>query len=294
MAEVGLLFSLTERMVSMLRIPEMSHVAPSLLRQGFVRIQNYDGRATRLLQESFSALIAIYGVEKLRNFTYEIEKRPDGKFEPDDGFLDVGGVSGGGIVKDKKRMFHFRANLFSYIEYTTARYKFDDAFCRDLNKFLQLCQVVYQYHRDIAQILLRESDKVLCLESSFEEAFVQSLQFPASTSRSVLRLLDYPAHGGEIKAKVHYDRSFLTLHAGDVGGELFIRHRDGSEEVVSPQEGEIIAFWGMKAQIFGMKSKHLICPVAHGVRGKPQEVRKAIVSFWHINEVLFDAPKVLY
>ncbi len=272
----------------------MSHVAQSLLRHGFVRIQNYDDRVTYRVQEKLSALIATYGVEKLRHFSYALEKRPDAKFEPDDGFLDVGNGEYAGMQKDRKRMFHFRPNVFSYIEYTSAQYGFDNAFCDDMRKFLQVSQIAYQYHRDIAQILLRAFDKEVLPERSFEEAFVQCLQFPISTSRSVLRVLDYPAHCSKIKAKVHYDRSFLTLHAGDMGGKLFVRHPDGFEEIISPQRAEVIAFWGAKAEILGMHNNLRIRPVAHGVRGEPDEVRKAIVSFWHINEVLWDAPKVLF
>ncbi len=282
----------------MLQRLELLQAAEQLHAQSFAVINAYDDRQSSELQEKLSYLIETYGFDLLSQFSYAIEERPDGSFEPDDGFLDVGGnksVNAYGHEKDRKRIFHFRPALSLLIPgQLHSSFDYGERFRADLIEFLRLSEKVYLHHQSIARRLTQAFDSLGVVPCSFEREIDKALRDPIATSRSVLRLLDYPPYENEVKAKVHFDKSCLTLHAGDIGGELFARLPNGEERAISPRKGQMIVFWGVKARVLVSKHGHVLSPLAHGVRGKPNEVRKAVVSFWHTNEVLWDAPKVMF
>ncbi len=272
---------------------DMKRAAEVLRDRGFVIIPGYESQCSVTVQKYFSEFLGRWSPEMLRNFTFCVEDRLDGTCDADDGFLDLSG-SHRKLHKDVKQLFHYRPELW---ELTAQKLKvggYPIGLYFEVVELLRRCQHVYGYHSSIASALLQAFDSLEVVSCSLHDALQESLKKPGVTSRAVLRLLDYPPQKGTVRAGVHFDRSALTLHAGDEGGVLYVRHPDGSEEDVSPKEGEILAFLGEKARILTQDGANVLQPVAHGSRAEDGERRRAVVSFWHFNEVLWDAPEVPY
>lgn len=280
-----------------LYLSDLQGAAEALSVQGYVIIPGYDNSLSVSAQDYFSEFLKRWSLDELRTLTRTHEERPDGKYEPDDGFIDWAGTvtqSSNGFQKDVKRMFHYRPDFWKMFLGCMSMNMPQKSFSIETRFLLQKCQSLFVYHMQIALALLVAFDRLQIIPGSFAHAFQECLEYPVATSRSLVRLIDYPSQIGTERARVHFDRSFLTLHAGDEGGELFVRHEDGTEVVVSPKPGEILAFWGAKATLHTKDCAHVLSPVAHGARGAQNSTRRAVVSFWHINHVLWDAPKVPY
>ena len=95
-------------------------------------------------------------------------------------------------------------------------------------------------------------------------------------SVSTLRFLSYPDVKEQKGASPHFDRSFITMHLGDTGGNLLIENKQGHWEQASPPQGSALVFFGVKVlELTGGKLK----PSNHKsttVRGKE---RTAAVMF---------------
>ena len=102
---------------------------------------------------------------------------------------------------------------------------------------------------------------------------------------NVTRYLYYLAHTGASTdqlqgAKGHYDRSFLTLHMGDVGGYLTAHLPRGEIIKVSPKRGQLLVFFGVK--VFAV-TRGAIRPLWHGsVIDGSTFTREAGVHFSHV------------
>lgn len=105
-----------------------------------------------------------------------------------------------------------------------------------------------------------------------------------SGGTNTLRGLYYPAATADAKpqtgAKGHFDRSFLTVHLGDEGGDLYAHESAETTEGVrvSPVAGQALVFFGVKAAI---ASNGQIEPLFHSSRTNPGEDRTALVQFLH-------------
>jgi isopenicillin N synthase-like dioxygenase len=95
---------------------------------------------------------------------------------------------------------------------------------------------------------------------------------------STLRVLSYPDVADQKGASAHYDRSFLTMHLGDSGGNLEVFNECREWESASPPQGSVLVFGGVKA--LELTSGRLT-PCYHKsttIRGKE---RTAAVMFIH-------------
>jgi hypothetical protein len=272
-------------------VPDIQNGAFQLRDVGYARIQNCEALYQQNTQNYFSEMIERYGVDALLRFSFECEKRDDKRYEPDDGFLHRNASYSS---KDTKYIFHYRPRLWALIHKRGLEHPYERTIHSDICSFMKLCHETYVLHRDLMVALMDVFDSLNVLPCSLREAVQKSLDYPMPTSRSVLRLLHYPPQREGVCARVHFDRAFLTIHAGGEGGNLFIRHQNGEEEVIVTRQNEVFVFWGAKAKIIAAEHGGVLTPTAHGSCGNKNELRRATVSFWHINKVLFDAPNVLY
>ncbi len=98
----------------MLQVPEMSEAAGQLRSRGYAILKGYKEEDSSDAQRAFTGLLSKWGSETLRNFTFEIDVRKDGRYEPDDGYLDWAvkqSTEDRALLKDVKRMFHYRTGL---------------------------------------------------------------------------------------------------------------------------------------------------------------------------------------
>ncbi|HEU4677315.1 MAG TPA: 2OG-Fe(II) oxygenase family protein [Candidatus Paceibacterota bacterium] len=259
----------------------------ALVRDGFVILTGYDEKPAERARSCFAEVLEVFGAESLRRFQFEHERRPDGVREPDDGFLDWTRETE--LKKDRKFAFHYRPDLRKKMD--AVRWKSGEEAKYCLSRLLNLSAAVYNHHSEIAMAVLTAVDALELMSVCFADELKKALVAPAPTSRSVVRFLYYPESSGNEKAKVHYDRSLLTLHSGDEGGSLFAVS-NGHERVISPRPGELLVFWGSKASRLATKHGAKLKALAHGARAREGEVRQAVVSFWHNNDVLWDAEPV--
>lgn len=147
-----------------------------------------------------------------------------------------------------------------------------EALYYDLFYFLK----VVVLHTQLAVFALRELRPSLA--EQFSKTFTESL--PDSTS--TLRGLWYPASESHRGARGHFDRSFITAHLGDRGGSLFGHREMGTGQAfdISPETGQILLFWGVKALIH---SQGALKPLWHSATTRPDEDRQALVLFGHID-----------
>ena len=266
--------------------------ATELWENGYALIPGYKSVFAQEAQEAYRELIHTGNLERIRLLRFITEYRPDGTPEWDDGFLNwVNDRDNPG--KDTKHVFHWRPDTARNIREILFRNK-DTRLFQLVDAFLSQCTTVHGYHLRIVLNLLEAFDMLGVVQASFLNEFIGSYFNPGATSRAVTRLLYYPETAQSSKAKRHLDRSFITLYGGDTGGSLYGVFPDGSTEIVSPKEGEILVFWGFKAKIFAREHDMQIEPLAHEARTEGGAERQAVVSFFHINRELWDAPPVPY
>jgi isopenicillin N synthase-like dioxygenase len=126
----------------------------------------------------------------------------------------------------------------------------------------------------VGELVKRED---LPIEYALDALVPFRLQRPYSTS--VLRFLRYPDIPGQAGAKDHFDKSFLTIHLGDDGGELYIEDRAGQWVLASPPQGMALVFFGVKALY---ASNGVLTPLRHKATTEPGKVRTAAVLFAHV------------
>lgn len=262
--------------------------AQSLIETGYIVLSGYRSWYSIRAQDEFRDIVECFGPE-LHRLCFMHEARPDGVYEPDDGFVNWVDEKTP-LRKDMKRVFHYRPDLASKIERVSLKNEFHTA----ILKLVGVCRELFLYHQSIVLELAAKIDACHVLPRSIHQALSEAQQCPLPTSRSVLRLIQYQPYSLSERGKLHYDRSLLTLHAGDRGGWLYRLDRDGREVKISPWKNEILVFWGCKARAFECVGSPALEPLAHGSRCVPDGEREAVVSFWHSNEILYDAPSVPY
>jgi hypothetical protein len=267
-----------------------SIVQPSAVQQlcenGYCYITYRQSFSAIEAMQKFSALLEKWNDPMLwRQLTLRLEKRPDGVLEADDGFISP---ESGGMFKELKQLFHYRPSSEAKIV-AALRGVGNEAFFNDVFDLLEKCRNVYSVQLLIVIGVLAEIAKNYPELAPLLRDFETNDVSPVLTGRSVLRLLDYPPEAGMEKTSAHCDRALITFHAGDDGGELYAITRGGKEIVVSPKRGEALLFWGEKAEIATRNLKKGLTPLEHGSRGNIGERRRAVVSFFHTNIVLWDA-----
>jgi len=254
------------------------HAAQELCEAGYAFIPMEAGPISTV-HSQLEYLLHVIPFEQLKKMELQLEPGPDGERDPDDGL-----IFSGEPPKDIKWRFHFRPGVFEALEQSIP-----ETFRGSLEEFCSNCELIFHTHFTLILKLTQALEEVQPELEGVCDEIIASQCKPGPTSRSVLRVLHYPAQSNETLAKVHSDRSFLTLHAGDQGGKLFLRLEDGEEKVISPPAGQAVVFWGAKAWIFGKEKGIMLHPIAHGAQSIPGEIRRALVSFWHINRELWHA-----
>ena len=275
----------------------MGSYACALRDRGYAQISPYNDNDARLAQKCFRDLIAQVTPATLSQFSFCTRPRPCGTVENDLGFIDWVDSSARAQAlqpKDLKYIFHYHPSLMEKLKEKETQELFSPDEMRRLAGFLRVCDSVYEYNQSIAEGLLSQFDTLNFVPESFRDACREGGNNSISDSFSVLRVLYYPGGGDEKRAGVHFDRALLTLHSCDEGGELFVRHKDGTEHGVSPPRGSLLAFWGVKAGLIAEPHGVHIPPVAHGSRARPREARSAVIFFSHSSHDVWDAPKVTY
>ena len=115
-------------------------------------------------------------------------------------------------------------------------------------------------------------------DMSFAHLMRQASKSDIPYNVPTLRFLSYPDVFEQKGACPHYDRSTITMHLGDSGGELYVQNESGNWERASPPQGSALVFFGVKIlELTGGRLK----PCYHKsttVRGKE---RTAAVMFLH-------------
>jgi hypothetical protein len=284
--------------ISSVRMPVISgDEIKHLIMKGYVIIDGVDPDIVEKsieLPQVFAGLLKRWDVSHWNKLTFEREKRPDGKYDPDDGFIaSGGGVTDAAIVKDSKYRFHYRPTLKDIIaESGRDIYR---GFMLEVHPFMDVCAEVFAYRAQVYEEIMLQMSLYDMHLAHLPREVKENRERPGATSRSVLRVLYYaPRPVGEM-ARDHFDRSCITISGPQMGGEFFIRMSDGSEKVVSTTPGQLLIMLGEKARMMTLHNRIKLLPIAHGVRTRTaHEERFALVSFHHVNLELWDAPFPLY
>jgi len=122
-------------------------------------------------------------------------------------------------------------------------------------------------------------DKVPGLfESGLPDNILASYRRSRPYATTTLRGLWYPAGGAQDGAKRHADRNFLTIHLGDIGGQLLgsVDQDAQQDKLVSPKPGQALVFFGVKAWLL---SKRKLPFMWHQSTVEPGHDRQALVHF---------------
>lgn len=198
-----------------------------------------------------------------------------GEYEPEVGLVYRPGKNG----SDHKYFFHYSHDLQFPVEATKQ--------CGVLKKLYEMLGLL---SLTIGQQLDDEYSELFSspLAPNILQCLLQSLPYSTTT----LRGLWYPNTVDRNGAKAHIDRSFITAHLGDEGGNLWaILNPDDEQGVpVSPPKGKALLFFGVKAlHVSGGRLK----PLRHRSTVEQDGDRKALVQFTHldVNVLVSDAKK---
>lgn len=185
---------------------------------------------------------------------------------------ELGIISKSGQGSDEKTFFHFAFDLLRYLK------EKDIVLSKQQRACIFVINRLYQELRTLARNVasgLNEEVFGPTLCDSVNDSFRCEIPYGAS----VLRFLQYPAVEGQDGAREHFDRSFLTIHLGDAGGEL-LALIDGVWVSISPPQGNAVVFFGVKAQYV---SKGAVAPLWHKAITVPGQLRQAAEMFVHID-----------
>ncbi|MEK7638579.1 MAG: hypothetical protein AAB388_00280 [Patescibacteria group bacterium] len=214
-----------------------------------------------------------------KHFINTFQNRTDGALtRPGEVEPEMFLVSRSGGKTDLKKIFHFSHDLLDTDFVHRWRADMSQADSYHFNMMAKL----HNRLNDFAICFIRE------LEASYPDLFAPSVVanvrasmeevLPYSTTTT--RGLWYPSHSGQRGAKGHLDRSLLTLHCGDSGGELRghpIWNGD-SAFPTSPEKGDILIFAGVK-MLYATRGR--ILPLWHSATTAKDEDRHALVHFVH-------------
>lgn len=183
---------------------------------------------------------------------------------------DLGLIQRTGGAYDVKWFFHQDASLLNELN----RHKLltdsqDHGFLTDNRRLMHNIN-------HVGQQLTRALDKLYNLgcSGSYAECCLSSMPYSTTTLRSLF----YEGVPGQTGAQAHIDRSFLTIHLGDEGGNLQMLI-DGQWQNISPPAGYAVAFFGVKAL---WVTHGRILPLKHRSVTIPGQDRFAFVHFGHV------------
>ncbi len=243
-------------------------VVNELVTRGYVRVPFEVHRIPEELIRTVSDTMASV-IKQSRQFDERFTLTRRGESEPDMLLVHRGVAEG----KDHKSFVHYSHDIpISLQKEIIERIPTWVSLSRlqlELNRFVErICAVLETEHSSLfgAQ-----------LSPLFRRSVTRSIPYSTTTLRGVF----YPPSLEQKGAKAHFDRSFLTAHLGDQGGNLYAHHalQRGSSVSVSPRTGEILLFWGVKAF---MLSQGRVVPLYHSASTLQYRERRALVRFNHL------------
>jgi isopenicillin N synthase-like dioxygenase len=237
-----------------------------LIEQGFMFVPVDES----LIQAANTSWRAFIEEEKDSKVGFPITRR--GESSPDLGHIIRNGDNGGDI----KHFLHL-AHDFCRLLSDAGRKDFGAHYG---SMYVSL-DALRKHLDDVSIQIARQLDKKY--SSLFREPLTPNMlrcsknSIPYATP--TLRTLLYPSEPRQTGARVHIDRSFITLHVGDKGGTLLGCDGEfGNSFSISPSQGEAAVF-------FGVKVLHLtegrIFPLWHKSTVEPNQDREATVHFAH-------------
>ncbi len=192
--------------------------------------------------------------------------------------FDVGVVMPNDPERDTKYFYHH--NRFLLQQLSKLRNKF---MSREDHEFVNAVESLYQYTCDLGGEIIAALDRWFDYGalSEYCRTCMQSYPDVDPYSLTTARSLYYPAGPEQHGARAHYDKSFITIHLGDQGGEL-IGFKDEEDDLgfpISPRPGEAIVFPGLKSK---WVSRDELKVLRHKSITNPDQDRFAQVLFCHV------------
>lgn len=194
--------------------------------------------------------------------------------------------------KDVKYFFHYNHVLATFL--SSMGRASEKMVCLPADvEFMRANSMLYADLNNIAHRIAVALDEIYGFDIADDIAIASQATQPYSTS--TLRLLSYPDVPEQSGAKANIDRSCITIHLGDKGGNLLALKQPGdyTGKIISPPPGHAVAFFGIK--MLGA-SKGTVQPLWHESATIKGQGREAMVHFSHINvpgHVVVDAKKSL-
>ncbi len=263
-----------------------------LIEQGYAHVPCHGSARVQMLLACFNAILERYDVEQLKQLVYEREQRPDGKYEPDDGFIFSKGEVVGVRAKDTKCRYHYRLDTEARFLYT-AQLVGGNGLHDDLSVLLRVCRDVFCIQRDFVIGLMNEIEKQYPALESFTRDVILTMFQPKPTSYPLLRLLGYNDPVTLSQASPHIDRSALSMVSSEKGGSFYMQEsKDAPKQILTLQPDCALLFFGEKAAIATKDCAVKLKPLIHGSLNELGERRTAAVSFWHTHHELWDSRPV--
>lgn len=270
----------------------MKEYITDLVENGYAYVPYNGGARVQVMLSAFDLILKGHDVSHLRALVYEREKRPDGEYEPDDGFIVTGGEIVGGRIKDVKCRLHYRIDTEARFLGMAQRVG-GDCLYRDLNALYSICRDVFSMQRDLVISLMNELEVQYPALGPFIRDLIQTMFQPSLTSHPLLRLLNYHDLLTLSQASPHWDRSAVSVVSAEEGGCFYMqKSKDAPMQILSLIPGHVLVFFGEKAAIATRDCDVKLKPLLHGSLNELGEERKAVVSFWHTRHKLWDATRV--
>ena len=251
---------------------EYEQATDQLLSEGYAYL-SFDSTLVDNARDAFKLFLRSLGKNKSR---WSL-KRP-GEETSDVGVVEKDGQLG----FDNKTYFHLSHDLPMMADRGGAAETRQQLVClRTMNKLHDALKI---QALNITLELIRRCHVQPELTSLINDTFRLSRPHNVST----LRLLLYPDIPGQTGAKEHFDKSWLSLHLGDDGGEIMVLDASGQWVKASPPRGSLLFFFGVKALAL---SNGELKPLRHKSTTLPGKERTAAVMFVHadVGHVVSDA-----
>lgn len=241
---------------------EQELAVDQLLDHGYAYL-TFDSSLINNASNAFQLFLRSLGENKSRWYLTRL-----GENDADVGVVEKGGQQG----SDNKTYFHLSHDLPMMANNSGATETRQQLVClRTMNK---LHDVLKALSLDITLELFRRGLVGPEVTSLISDTFRLSVPYNVST----LRLLSYPDVPGQSGAKAHYDKSWLTFHLGDDGGEIKVLDDSKQWVIASPPRGSVLVFFGVKALSL---SGGTLKPLRHLSTTLPGKERTAAVMFVH-------------
>ena len=192
-----------------------------------------------------------------------------GEQEADTGLVCLDGTGG----RDNKWFFHTNTYLQTQLAQLTAVASHSD------RQFLRFNRELYNYACSIGEAIMVALDDLYKLDIS--DKYRLTCRYASPYNTTTLRSLFYQDLPFQLGACAHVDKSLISIHFGDIGGQLLrlSERADDQGVIVSPPPGFAIAFWGVKA--IEVTSGRIL-PMWHRSITAPGTDRFAQVHFCHV------------